>query len=800
MFSWRPGETLPINPWDMGVLRAEAWDSYAGIEVVLPAMVTVAMLDGRRVTGKLAKFSPQMPDLMLEVDPSAKDKLKSPRLRGEELAYIAFHRGAEPMPPVPGNFERWRVRVAGGEELAVHAAGQSVSNPLGFLARPAADERFRVVYFYRHGVSARERDAPLGVMLVSSGVLGKGALEQGIAAQTEGRNVPIGQILVEQKKLDKDTVDEAAELQKRKRMRLGEVLQEAGLVSAQDIEAALAEQKKRKGKRLGEVLVDLGYLKERDLAVTLALKFDLPFINLDEVAVNPEAGRLAGREFIAKYGVLPVDVDAKTLTLAVADPTSIDPIDMLRVQTQRRIRDVLVTSSQLKRHVAEFLQKDEAREAATAEAAMSSILQGITAENVKAAEPEDDDAKDVGAPRDDEGGIIRLVNQIIIDAYRRGVSDIHIEPNGKERNLVVRFRVDGECATYQELPPIVRNALVSRIKIISKLDISERRKPQDGKIRFKLPDRQLELRVATIPTVNGNEDVVMRILAASKPMPLDNMGLSARNLLDLKRVAAQPYGLILCVGPTGSGKTTTLHSVLGHLNTPDMKIWTAEDPVEITQPGLRQVQVQPKIGFTFAAAMRAFLRADPDVIMVGEMRDPETASTAVEASLTGHLVLSTLHTNSAPETITRLLDMGLDPFSFGDALLAVLAQRLARSLCKQCRVREQGSEDELVELSRLYGNELFQQDFGIETGPDFQLFRPRGCEACGKSGYKGRLGLHELLVTNDDIKHSIAEKEPVERIRAHALKAGMRTLLQDGIQKVLAGNTDLKQVLAVCSR
>jgi type II secretory ATPase GspE/PulE/Tfp pilus assembly ATPase PilB-like protein len=791
---------LRINRQDAGVLRAEAWEGPTGAEIGGPAQVTVALLDGRRVSGKLGRFSPQAADLLLDMEPNQREKLKSPRLRAEDLAYIAFHRGAEPVQALPTHQERWRVRVAGGEELCVYAPAQSVSSSLGFLGRPVNDERLRGIYFYRHGVSARERDAPLGAMLISAGVLGKGALEQGVAAQSAGRNVPIGQILIEQKKVDKDTVDEAAELQKRKRLRLGEVLQEAGLVSAHDIEQALAEQKKRKGKRLGEVLVDLGFLKERDLSLTLSVKFDLPFVNLDEVAINPEAGALAGKEFIAKYGVLPLDLDAKTLTLAVADPTSIDPIDVLRVQTQRRIRDVLVMPSQLKRHVGEYLQRAEAREAAFADEAMSSILQGITAENVRAAEPEDDDAKDIGAPREDEGGIIRLVNQIIIDAYRRGVSDIHIEPNGKERNMSVRFRIDGECSTYQELPPIVRNALISRIKIISKLDISERRKPQDGKIRFKLPDRQLELRVATIPTVNGNEDVVMRILAASKPMPIDNMGLSARNLSELKRVAAQPYGLILCVGPTGSGKTTTLHSLLGYLNTPDMKIWTAEDPVEITQPGLRQVQVQPKIGFNFAAAMRAFLRADPDVIMVGEMRDPETASTAVEASLTGHLVLSTLHTNSAPETITRLLDMGLDPFSFGDALLGVLAQRLARALCKQCKVRERATEEEYLELTRAYGPELFAQDLGVAFGEDFELFRARGCEACGKSGYKGRLGLHELLVSNEAIKHAVAEKAPVEQIRGHALRAGMRTLLQDGVQKVLSGQTDLKQVLAVCSR
>jgi type II secretory ATPase GspE/PulE/Tfp pilus assembly ATPase PilB-like protein len=265
-------------------------------------------------------------------------------------------------------------------------------------------------------------------------------------------------------------------------------------------------------------------------------------------------------------------------------------------------------------------------------------------------------------------------------------------------------------------------------------------------------------------------------------------------------VIKKPYGLVLCVGPTGSGKTTTLHSALGHINTADMKIWTAEDPVEITQPGLRQVQVQPKIGFTFEAAMRAFLRADPDVIMVGEMRDRETAETGIEASLTGHLVLSTLHTNSAPETVTRLLDMGLDPFSFGDSLLGVLAQRLARGLCKHCRELYPAARNEFDQIAEPFGGEAQLAAQGVSFGPQFQLWRGRGCDNCGGAGYKGRIGLHELLVVNDDVKRAIARRAPVEEIRNHAMVGGMTTLLQDGIQKAMLGLTDLKQVLAVCSR
>jgi type II secretory ATPase GspE/PulE/Tfp pilus assembly ATPase PilB-like protein len=302
-----------------------------------------------------------------------------------------------------------------------------------------------------------------------------------------------------------------------------------------------------------------------------------------------------------------------------------------------------------------------------------------------------------------------------------------------------------------EIPGAHRNALVQRLKIMAKLDISEKRKPQDGKIRFKYSKGVIELRVATIPTTNQNEDVVMRILAASKPLPLDKMGFAERNLSRFKEIVQKPYGICLVVGPTGSGKTTTLHSALGFINTEDMKIWTAEDPVEITQKGLRQVQVQPKIDFTFAAAMRSFLRADPDVIMVGEMRDHETAAIGIEASLTGHLVFSTLHTNSAPETITRLLDMNIDPFNFADALLGILAQRLIRTLCPKCKEAYNPSEEEWDEIMEVYGREWFGS-LGIKYSPEYQLYRPKGCPACNNTGYKGRMGVHELLVGTDEIK------------------------------------------------
>jgi type II secretory ATPase GspE/PulE/Tfp pilus assembly ATPase PilB-like protein len=417
----------------------------------------------------------------------------------------------------------------------------------------------------------------------------------------------------------------------------------------------------------------------------------------------------------------------------------------------------------------------------------------VTEAQAEAAE----DASALGGLDENDSAIVRLANQIIADAYRQNVSDIHIEPYGEKRETIVRFRVDGSCFEYMRIPQSYRRAIVSRLKIMASLDIAERRKPQDGKIKFKLGEnKEIELRVATLPTAGYNEDVVMRILAASEPLPLEQMGFSERNLREIKEIAEKPYGIILCVGPTGSGKTTTLHSVLGFINTPDIKIWTAEDPVEITQYGLRQVQVHPKIGLTFAAAMRAFLRADPDVIMVGEMRDKETADTGIEASLTGHLVLTTLHTNSAVETVTRLLDMGCDPFSFADAMLGVLAQRLARRICKDCKEAYQGTPEEYEELRQGYGPEHWDK-LGIKHDASFRLFRGRGCETCNRSGFRGRAALHELLIGTDEMKRMIQTKSRTEEMLKIAIQQGMTTLVQDGIQKVLQGLTTYKEVKAV---
>jgi type II secretory ATPase GspE/PulE/Tfp pilus assembly ATPase PilB-like protein len=399
-----------------------------------------------------------------------------------------------------------------------------------------------------------------------------------------------------------------------------------------------------------------------------------------------------------------------------------------------------------------------------------------------------------------DSAIVNLVNFIIEEAYKKRASDIHWESLTGKRGLLVRFRVDGECFEYTTIPEEQKRGCISRIKIMANLDIAEKRLPQDGKIKFCTKEgKSFEIRVATIPTIENNEDVVMRILGGIEFRALEELDLLPENYKKLKQILELPYGLILCVGPTGSGKTTTLHACLKHLNKPNRKIWTAEDPVEIVQEGLRQVQVNPKIGLTFARVLRSFLRADPDIIMIGETRDQETAQTLIEASLTGHLVLSTLHTNSAPETITRLLGMGIDPFNFADSLLGVIAQRLAKRLCPKCKKPYEPEKNEVEHIKWEYGeNPLFPLDDAILKKATF--YEAVGCEFCNYTGYKGRIAIHEILVPDDEIKELIIHNAPAQEIRKVALTKGFQTLKQDGILKILKGETTLKQVLAVTLR
>ncbi|MBH0199772.1 MAG: GspE/PulE family protein [Nitrospira sp.] len=573
-----------------------------------------------------------------------------------------------------------------------------------------------------------------------------------------------------------------------------DLLLSSNRLTQNDLDAATAET--RKGlSDLESILIEKYKVPKIDLGKSFAQFYKCPYIEYSErTLVDIELLKNLNVDYLKKNHWMPLKRDRTAIEILTDDPGNLDRIqDIKRTFPGLNIRFAV----SLRRDIAQFLGSSTGQSDGGTRK-LDENVSDILGELVTEAQAEAmEDASASGGLDENDSAIVRLANQIIADAYRQSASDIHIEPYGEKRETLVRFRVDGDCFEYMKIPQSYRRAIVSRLKIMANLDIAERRKPQDGKIKFKLSEsKEIELRVATLPTAGYNEDVVMRILAASEPLPLDKMGFSDRNLKVLRDISQKPYGIILCVGPTGSGKTTTLHSVLGNINTPDIKIWTAEDPVEITQYGLRQVQVQPKIGVTFAAAMRAFLRADPDVIMVGEMRDKETADTGIEASLTGHLVLSTLHTNSAVETITRLLDMGCDPFSFADAMLGVLAQRLARRICKDCKEQYAGTKEEYEELRLGYGPDRWDK-LGIQPDNTFRLFRGKGCEVCNRTGFKGRVALHELLLGSDQIKRMVQQKSRTEDMLKVALDEGMTTLVQDGIEKVLQGHTTFKEVKAV---
>jgi type II secretory ATPase GspE/PulE/Tfp pilus assembly ATPase PilB-like protein len=566
------------------------------------------------------------------------------------------------------------------------------------------------------------------------------------------------------------------------------------LISTDDLEAAIAEAR-RKDIDVETVLIDQYRLPKKEVGESLSRYFQCPFLEFDENTI-PDPALIKGINFDylkANFWV-PLRRNEDTVDILVDNPRDLRKNEHIQILMKGLHLKFFVG---LRKDILQYLYSASGKGVLPDD--IGDILSVLTDDHhgTTTSEYEEDYGTSI---HEDDSAIVRLANQIIVDSYKRGASDIHIEPYAGKQDTVVRIRIDGRCQEYQRIPPTYRKALVSRIKIMARLDIAEKRKPQDGKIKFHLPTgKDIELRIATIPTANSNEDVVMRILAASEPMPLELLKMTERNLQCFKLAVSQPYGLVLVVGPTGSGKTTTLHSALGYINTPDRKIWTAEDPVEITQYGLRQVQVQPRIGFTFAAAMRAFLRADPDVVMVGEMRDEETAHIGIEASLTGHLVFSTLHTNSAPETVTRLLDMGLDPFNFGDALLCILAQRLVRTLCKNCKEAFAAPKETYQELRAAYGEELFDK-LGIEYNDDFKLFKAVGCVECGDLGYKGRVGIHELLIASPDVKHLVQTRARMVDIRDCAMKEGMTTLLQDGILKILDGLTDFTQVKSVASK
>ncbi len=604
---------------------------------------------------------------------------------------------------------------------------------------------------------------------------------------------------------------------------LGEALVHAGLITPPVLADALQiqrfERENGNDPQLGQILVSHGHVTPEQLQRVIDSWLGEYVVDPGKLTPDPAALALVPRTVAERESVLPLLARDDALVLLMADPHDRVLLDELRFLTQRRLIPVHAAPGTLLPAISRFYDEVSNAAAGTKKTASPAAANGAMVTRPSSARELASSLDAAGADLDvtpadviseSDNTLVRLINSLITEAISHRASDIHIETEPPPQPVRIRLRIDGDLQPYLELPTRYRFALVARLKIMAVMDISEHRKPQDGKIDFaRFGGPPVELRVVTVPTSRGLEDVVLRLLSGAKPLPLDQIGLSPGNLAGLRTLMRKSYGLILVCGLTGSGKTTTLHSVVRELNTDSRKIWTAEDPIEISQAGLRQVQMNPRIGWTFAAAMRTFLRADPDVIMIGEMRDEETARIAIEASLTGHLVLSTLHTNSAPESITRLLEIGLDPFNFSDSLLGILAQRLVRRLCTACRAPRVAEADELDGLASQYLESgttntpevraaliaQWRQRFGGEGGA-LRLWKHVGCKDCEGHGYRGRMGIHELMLSDDTIRQHIRHRAPASDIRHSALAAGMLTLRQDGIEKVLQGLTDMPEVIA----
>ena len=567
------------------------------------------------------------------------------------------------------------------------------------------------------------------------------------------------------------------------------------MVTTDKLQQAFALSKKMK-KSVEFVLIEHFHIKKEAIGKSFSLFYGCPFRPYDPAFTVPvELLANLKKSFLLNELWIPLSWDKSGVEILVDDPRNLNKTDNIKALMKTgKITFSVAIREDILEFIRHFFDHDGQ---VSADAPIDDVMDDF--DMLPDVEFEEEEEEIVGDDVDEASSqVVKLVDQAIIAAYRKNSSDIHIEPSPITKATSIRFRLDGVCQEYMKVPNSMVRGIVSRIKIMSNLDIAERRLPQDGKIKFRRKGvPAFELRVATLPTAGGFEDVVMRILASAGAMAMDEMGLNDRNLQVMKNIISKPYGLVLAVGPTGSGKTTSLHAILGHINKPGIKIWTAEDPIEITQAGLRQTEVKPKIGLDFARMMRAFLRADPDVIMIGEMRDEETASIGIEASLTGHLVFSTLHTNSAPETITRLLDMGLNPLNFSDAFLGVMAQRLTRRLCTNCREEYPVTEDDFEVMVSEYGKKYFGAT-GVEYDSDMALYKAGGCESCSGTGYRGRMGIHELMEGTPKIKLMIKKQANTEQIFEQAMKEGMSTLKQDGIVKMFQGHTDMAEVRRVC--
>ncbi len=797
-----------------------------------PERCLLVFKDGTKAEGRLVSFLPE--EALLKFEPSGASAaisvafsllislqlLKLRQLRRQGLPVGI----AQEELFVPSERQPFRIDLTNGAKMRGETMG-FVNALCGlFLYLPEDETRVTRWFVPLQAIQAKSIGAPIGEMLIDRMAASREAVNSGLKMQQALRVQKLGEFLIENRIVSPEQLLAALSRQRASpALKLGEALSALGFLTKSDLEEALKSHVRSRDMPLGKILSNMGIVNPETIKAVMANKMGIPFVNLRQFSVAPEVLSRIPAGVAIRYRIVPVCMSDGALVVATENPVGMVDMDELRFITGMKMLPVMASEEDIGYALKNYYggakggasawksvsggkggrKSDDfaAYTAAAREVGVDELASRLSAES-----------RDVDLTEDllveSDSTLVQLVNKIILDAVEQQASDIHIESNPGRTSTRVRFRKDGTLVPYLEIPSRFRKAVISRVKIMSQLDITEHRKPQDGKIDFsRFGPAQVELRIATIPMRDGLEDVVMRVLAASKPVPINELGFDKAALDTIERLISRPLGLILVCGPTGSGKTTTLHSLLGFINTAERKIWTAEDPIEITQSGLRQVQVNPKIGWTFAAAMRSFLRADPDVVMIGEMRDAETTKIAIEGSLTGHLVLSTLHTNSAPESIVRLLDLGMDPFNFADALLFILAQRLIKRLCTFCKVPHDATASELDELVKEYceGTSIDAKS-RLDTwlhhfagaGRKMTLYRPGGCERCDTTGYKGRLGLYELLVADSRLKRLVQSRAAVSELRDAALAAGMRTLKQDGIDKVLQGLSDMQQVRAAC--
>jgi type IV pilus assembly protein PilB len=553
--------------------------------------------------------------------------------------------------------------------------------------------------------------------------------------------------------------------------RLGDLLVREGLITREQLQQALQEQR-NSGMRLGYTLVKLGLVEETEITKMLARQYRMPAVDLARFEVDERIVKMIPGDVAVKHTVLPLKREGRTLTVAMSDPTNMTVVDDLKFITRYDIFPVIAGEYTLRTAIEKYYEQTDAQ--------LQTILKDIEDEDLEVIEEEDDD--DAPSQIADDAPVVKLINGILTDAVKRGASDIHIEPF--ERELRVRYRIDGALQEVMKPPLKLRAALTSRVKIMSALNIAERRVPQDGRIKLKMGKRVIDFRVSTLPVIYG-EKIVLRILdKGNLTLDLTKFGFEPKAEEDLMKAILNPYGMVLVTGPTGSGKTTTLYSALQRINTTEVNIMTAEDPVEYNLHGINQVLVRTEIGMTFAAALRAFLRQDPNIVMVGEIRDIETGSIAIKAALTGHLVLSTLHTNDAPSTVTRMIDMGIEPFNVASAVNLIVAQRLVRRICTECKEEYKYTAEELGALA-----------ISSDEAAGITFYRGKGCDACEGTGYKGRQGLYEVMWMSPELRRLVLRGASTAEVKDQAVEDGMLTLRMDGIMKVKRGITSLEEVV-----